>query len=152
MQNCDEPCVGPKHRMARLEMETTWAVLGQRRRYQQAICCRACTHHTSCFVHSFLLLRSIVFGGSRMKCLATAILLLAGFAGCAGTRQHFRDVSTLPRDEAARPDTNAQLLSRTKTWTKNVASATASIALSPFQPFIILHAYNQAEREGGTLP
>ena len=31
--NSDEPCVGPKHRMARLPMETTWAVLGQRRRY-----------------------------------------------------------------------------------------------------------------------
>lgn len=28
----DEPCVGPKHRVARLEMETTFAVLGQRRR------------------------------------------------------------------------------------------------------------------------
>ena len=31
-QETGEPCVGPKHRMARLQMETTMAVLGQRGR------------------------------------------------------------------------------------------------------------------------
>ena len=30
---CDEPCVGPKDRVGRLLVETTLAVLGQRRRY-----------------------------------------------------------------------------------------------------------------------
>ncbi len=81
-----------------------------------------------------------------------AILLLAVFVGCAGTRQPVREATPLPTYETTRPDTNANVLSKTKTWTKNVARATASIALMPFQPIIILHAYNQAEREGGTLP
>ena len=30
--NVDEPCVGPKQRIGRFEMETTMALLGQRRR------------------------------------------------------------------------------------------------------------------------